>query len=100
ALELDPALPLERLLGVLGGLFYSGRHFVRLAVAVGHPAILVADDDQGVEAETPAALDHGGAAADLDHAFLKSVLPAFSFSRHSNSPARLRVSGFALAVNR
>ncbi len=70
-------LPLERLLRVLGGLLDGGRHFVGLAVAPGDPAIAVADDDQGIEAEAPAALDDGGAAADLHHALFQAVLPAF-----------------------
>jgi hypothetical protein len=35
---------------------------------------LVADDYQGVEAETPAALDHRGAAANFHHAFFQAVL--------------------------
>ena len=72
----DPLLPLHRLLRVLGRLFDGGRHFVGLAVAAGDAALVVADDDQGVEAETPAALDHGGATADLDDAFFQSILPS------------------------
>ena len=51
---------------VLDGLFDGGRHFVGLAVAPADLALAVADDDQGGEAEPPAALDHRGAAADLD----------------------------------
>ena len=69
-----------RLLGVLGGLLDGRRHFVGLAVAAGDPAAAVADDDQGVEAEAPAALDHGGAAADLDDALFQAVLPRCSRS--------------------
>ena len=82
--ERDLLLPLERLLGVLGGLLDGGRHFVGLAVAPGDPARAVADDDQGVEAEAPAALDDGGAAADL-HDESTSAL-----SRESVSPLSRR----------
>src|SRR5439155_26999707 len=52
--------------GVLGRLLDGGRHLVGLAVAVRDPAPAVADDDEGVEAEATAALDDGGAAADLE----------------------------------
>ena len=51
---------------VLDGLFHAGRHFVGLAVAPADAALAVADDDQRGEAEAPAALDHRGAAPDLD----------------------------------
>ena len=51
---------------VLDGLFDAGRHFVGLAVAPADLALAVADDDQGGEAEAAAALDHRGAALDLD----------------------------------
>ena len=66
---------LSVLLGVLGRLLDGRRHLVGLAVAVGDAALVVADDDQGVEAEAPAALDHGGAAADLHDAVFQAVLP-------------------------
>ena len=76
----------QRLLGILGGLVNSRRHLIGLAVADGDAAALVANDDEGVEAEATAALDHGGAAANLDHAVFEAVLPLFSvpitISRH------------------
>src|SRR5262249_25383331 len=75
ALERDALLALHRLLGVLGGLLDGRRHLVGLAVAGGDAPLVVADDDQRVEAEAPAALDHGGAAADLHHAVFQAVLP-------------------------
>src|SRR5262249_34090906 len=75
-------LAFHALLGVLGGLFDRRRNFVRLAVAVGGPAVLVADDDQRVEAEAAAALDHGGATANLHDALFQTVLPAFTFFGH------------------
>ena len=77
ALHLDFLLALQGFLGVLDGLFDGGRHFVGLAVAPGDPAALVADHDQGVEAEAPAALDHGGATANLDDPFFQPVLRGF-----------------------
>ena len=51
---------------VLDGLFDAGRHFVGLAVAPADLALAVADDDHRGEAEAATALDHGGAALDLD----------------------------------
>ena len=50
----------------LDGLLDAGRHFVGLAVAPADLAVAVADDDHRGEAEPPAALDHRGAALDLD----------------------------------
>ena len=38
-LQLDLLLPLQRFLGVLGGLLDGGRHFVGLAVAAGDAAV-------------------------------------------------------------
>src|SRR5205085_9329975 len=69
----DLLLPLERLGGVLGGLVHGRRHFVGLAIADCHSAALVADDDEGVEAETTAALDDGGTAPNLDDAVFQFV---------------------------
>ena len=66
AAQRDLLRPLDVPLAFLDRLLDGGRHFVGLAVAVGNAAALVADDDQGVEAEPPAALDHAGAAANLD----------------------------------
>src|SRR5262245_61764757 len=57
--ELNLLLPLECFLRVLGGFFDSRRNFVGLAVATRNPAAPVADDDQRVEAEATASLDHG-----------------------------------------
>src|SRR5262245_59621330 len=70
ALEGHSRLALHASLGVLGGLLDRRRHLVGLAVAVRHPALAVADDDQGVEAEAASALHDGGTAADLDHSIL------------------------------
>jgi len=75
-------LSLERLGGVLGGLVDGGRHLVGLAVTAGDAAAAVADDHQGIEAEAAAALDHGGAAADLHHAFFEAVGPLLTIFRH------------------
>src|SRR5262249_25429797 len=58
-------------------LVHGGRHLVGLAVAAGDAALVVADDNEGVEAEAPAALDDSGAAADLDDAGFETVLPLF-----------------------
>ena len=69
------------------------RHFARLAVAEAHPALLIADDDERGEAETPAALHHLGDAIDVDEAideFAVAVLfvvtiaaaAAFTFTSH------------------
>src|SRR5262249_51293892 len=67
AAHLDLLLAAQALLGVLGSLLDGGRYLVGLAVAPGDAAVPVADDDQGVEAEAAAALDHGRAAPDLHH---------------------------------
>src|SRR5262245_40077782 len=88
ALQRDPLLALERLLGVLGGLVDCGRDLVGLAVAGGDAAVVVADDDQGVKAEAAAALDDGGAAPDLDDPVFQSVLARLSvtISGHAGFP--------------
>jgi hypothetical protein len=53
-------------LGRLGRLADRLRHLARLAVAEADAALLVADDDEGGEAEAPAALHHLGDAVDVD----------------------------------
>src|SRR5262249_35237955 len=87
-----PRLPLDRLARVLERLLDGRRHLVGLAVAVGHAAVLVADDDEGVEAEPPAALDHRGAAADLHHIVVEAVRPALTFFRHRRVSLSPRVA--------
>src|SRR5262249_40887447 len=52
-----------------------------------HAALGVADDDEGVEAEAPAALDDRRTAPNLDDAFFQAVRPphrlaAITISRH------------------
>src|SRR5262249_45732888 len=76
--HLDFLLPLHRLLGVLDRFFDGRRHFIGLAIAAGYPAMLVADNDKGVEAKAPAALDDGRAAANLHDPFFQAILPHFS----------------------
>src|SRR5205823_624250 len=87
AAQRDLLDPPQRLLAVFERLLDRRRDFVRLAVAPGHLALLVADDDQRVEAEPPAALNHGSAAADLHHEVLDSrvgrIVPvSTTFARH------------------
>ena len=53
-------------LGGFGRLADRFRHFARLAVAEADAALLVADDDERRETETPAALDDLGDAIDVD----------------------------------
>src|SRR3546814_3635408 len=53
-------------LGALGGLADGFRHFTCLTVAETDATLLVADDDEGCEAEATAALDHLGDAVDRD----------------------------------
>src|SRR5207248_10404939 len=86
ALHLDALRALNRLVGVLECLFHGRRHLVGLAVAGGDAALLVADHDQGVEREAPAALDHGRAAPDLHHIIVEAVRPALAFFCHSLPP--------------
>src|SRR6476660_2470294 len=52
-------------LGSLGRLADRLRHLARLAVAEADAALLVADDDERGEAETPSALHHLGHAIDV-----------------------------------
>src|SRR5262249_50027287 len=96
ALERDALLALHRLLGVLGGLLDGRRHLVGLAVAGRHLAVVVADHDQRVEAEAPAALDHRGAAPNLHHAVFQPVLPrlagpTISLSSHDALKSEIRI---------
>src|SRR5439155_19231000 len=65
AAERDLPRPLDVPLALLDRLLDGRGHLVGLAVAVGDLPPPVADDDQGVEAEPPAALDHAGAPPDL-----------------------------------
>jgi hypothetical protein len=55
-------------LGGLGRLADCLRHLASLAVAEADAALLVADHDQGGEAEAPTALHHLGDAVDVDEA--------------------------------
>src|SRR5262249_46315831 len=77
AAQRNPALALKRFLSVLGRLLHGGRHFIGFAVTAGYPPFVIADDNQCIEAEPPAALDHGGATANLHHAIFQAVLPDF-----------------------
>src|SRR5262245_11902213 len=49
------------------------RHFIALAQTVTHPALSIAHDDQGAEAETPAALDDFRGAID-EHDLLSQIV--------------------------
>ena len=69
------------LVGVLDALLDGGGHFVGLAVAPGDLPSAVADDDQGVEAEPAAALDHRRAAADGHDAFAPLATVALTICR-------------------
>src|SRR4051812_19461345 len=77
--------------GLLLGLLDGGGHFVGLAIAPTDLAFAVADDDQGGEAESPAAFDDRGAALDLHR--LVDVIPArFTITRfvsHNSLRSRL-----------
>ena len=54
--------------------FDSRGHLIGLAVADGDAPLVIADNDEGVEAETATSLDHRGTAADLYHTVFQSVL--------------------------
>jgi hypothetical protein len=58
----------EVLAGEVVGLADGLRDLLGLAVADADPAALVADDDEGAEAEATAALYHFGDAVDVDDA--------------------------------
>src|SRR5579883_2829123 len=82
----------EAALGRVRGLADRLRNFARFAMAEADPALLVADHDQGGEAEAPAALHHFGDAIDMDEAVDEFAVPlfpiafaaaaAFTFTRH------------------
>ena len=55
--------------GDLDCLFDARRNFVRLAVTPANTAVAVTYDHQSSEAESPASLDDGSAALDLDYMF-------------------------------
>ena len=78
--------PVHLLVGVLDALLDGGGNLVGLAVAPADLAAAVADDDQGIEAEPPAALDDRGAAPDRHHAFVP--LPAVAIAVTSTSLVR------------
>jgi hypothetical protein len=80
-------------LGSLGRLADRLRHLAGLAVAEADAALLVADDDEGGEAEAPAALHHLRDAVDVDElvhelavallaVFAAAAAPAFTFTCH------------------
>src|SRR5215813_7904223 len=84
-------------LGGVGRLADRLRHLARLAVAVTDPALLVAHDDEGREAEAPAALHHLGDAVDRNELLGELAVPlfpipvAFAFTCHDDYPFRSRV---------
>src|SRR5437016_10839023 len=90
--HLNPLLPAHDVRSVLHCLLDGGRHFVGLAVAARHPAILVTNDHQRVEAEPAATLDHGGATANFHHALFQAVLSLLTISCHEEL---LQVAEFA-----
>src|SRR5581483_211115 len=57
--------PRQAALGGVGRLADRLRHFARLAVAEADAALLIADDDEGGEAEAAPALHHLGDAVDM-----------------------------------
>src|SRR3546814_1096069 len=65
-------------LGALGGLADGFRHFTCLAVAETDATLLVADDDEGCEAEATAALDHLGDAVDRDQLINEFAVALFA----------------------
>lgn len=67
--------------GRLLSLLHAGRYFVRLAVAPAGFAFAVADGDHGGKAETPATLDHCGAALDLHNAIENAFGKVLVFRR-------------------
>ena len=69
----------QRALGGFGRLADGFRHFARLAVAKADAALLVADDDEGGEAEAPAALHHLGDAVDVDQLVDEFAVALFAF---------------------
>ena len=89
ALELDPV---HLLVGVLDALLDGRGYLIGLAVTPGHLSPAVADDDQGIEAESPAALHHGRAAADRDHTFGPFTTVAISFSSVVDTDKLLRIA--------
>ncbi len=50
------------------------------------PIVLIAHDNEGIEAETSAALDHRGATPNLHHALFDAVLSCFPISSHEALP--------------
>src|SRR5581483_6062464 len=67
----------EAALGGFGRLADRFRHLARLAVAEADAALLVADDDQRGEAETPAALHDLGDAVDVNELVDKLAVALF-----------------------
>src|SRR5262249_969967 len=78
--ELDFAATTHGILPTLTRLFDGRGDFVGLTVAGRNFAMPVAHDHEGIKAKPPASLDYGRAATDLDHPFLKPILPRFSIS--------------------
>ena len=76
----------EAALGRLRRLADGLRDFAGLAVAEADAALLVPDDDERREAETPPALHHLGDTVDVDelvHEFIVAILAvALSFTSH------------------
>src|SRR5262249_30873485 len=80
ALERDAE---EVLLRVLAALADRLGDLVGLAQAHAHVAVAVAHDDEGREADPPAALHHLGHAVDVDHAIAEIEVVGIDRSRHS-----------------
>src|SRR6185437_2307578 len=76
-------------LGRFGRLADRFRHFARLAVAEADAALLVADDDEGCKAETPAALDDLGDAVDVDELIDDAVVALFAIAATAAIPTFL-----------
>jgi hypothetical protein len=84
--HLNSRLAAHGFLSILRGFLHSGWHFIRLTVTPSDPAMLIANDDEGIKAEAPASLDYSRATPDFHHSFFNAVWPSFTISRHERSP--------------
>ncbi|MNT59287.1 hypothetical protein D3C72_1967870 [compost metagenome] len=71
-------------LGLFGGLADRLGNFTGLAVTETNAALLVADDNQGGEAEATATLDHLGHAVDVDQAIDEFAFALLNVSAHNS----------------
>ena len=71
-------------LGLLRALADGVRNLIGLAQRIADVALAIADNDQRAEAETPAALDHLGAAVDMHHALFDVALAVLLAVRYGS----------------